>query len=96
MTNQKVIVINGFQRGGTNIVYNIFQSHPSVCSPNNLETGEIISQNYRLYKYPKTKLIKYFIKRVKLKLYSLLNKNFILNSFIVIIFGNFYLTFSLS
>ena len=90
MRNQKVIVINGFQRGGTNIVYNIFQSHPSVCSPDNLETGEIISQNYRLYKYPKTKLIKYFIKRVKLKLYSLLNKNFILNSFIVIIFGNFY------
>jgi len=90
MKNQKVIVINGFQRGGTNIVYNIFQSHPSVCSPNNLETGEIISQNYRLYNYPKTKLIKYFIKRIKLKLYSLLNKKFILNTFIVLIIGNFY------
>ena len=90
MRNQKVIVINGFQRGGTNIVYNIFQSHPSVCSPNNLETGEIISQNYRLYKYPKTKLIKYFIKRLKLKFYRFLNKQFILNSFIIFIFGNFY------
>ncbi|MFW9898236.1 MAG: sulfotransferase [Candidatus Thorarchaeota archaeon] len=90
MRNQKVIVVNGFQRGGTNIVYNIFQSHPSVCSPNNLETGEIISQNYRLYKYPKTKLIKYFIKRLKLKLYDILNSKFILNSFLVLIFGSFY------
>jgi len=90
MRNQKVIVINGFQRGGTNIVYNIFQSHPSVCSPNNLETGEIISQNYRLYNYSKTKLIKYFIKRLKLKIYSLLNKGFILNTYIALIFGNFY------
>ena len=90
MRNQKVIVINGFQRGGTNILYNIFQSHPSVCSPNNLETGEIISQNYRLYEYPKTRLIKYFIKRLKLKFYSLLNKRLILTSFIAPIIGNFY------
>ncbi|MFX1393584.1 MAG: sulfotransferase [Promethearchaeota archaeon] len=87
MRNQKVIVINGFQRGGTNILYNIFQSHPLICSPNNLETGEIISQNYRLYSYPKTKLIRYLIKRGKLNLYRLLNQKAILNSILTRIIG---------
>jgi len=90
MRNQKVIVINGFQRGGTNIVYNIFQSHPLVCSPKNLETGELISQNYRFYPYPKTRLIKYLIKRLKLKLYNLLNKKVVLNSFLGHIIGYIY------
>jgi len=84
MKNKKVIVINGFQRGGTNIVYNIFQSHPMVCSPNDLETGQIISQNYRI---PNQKKIGYFIKRLKLRLYSLLNTKIVLNSFLVKIFG---------
>jgi len=84
MKNKKVIVINGFQRGGTNIVYNIFQSHPMVCSPYDLETGQIISQNYRI---PNHKKIGYVIKRLKLRLYSLLNKKIVLNSFLVKIFG---------
>ena len=84
MKNKKLIVINGFQRGGTNIVYNIFQSHPQVCSANDLETGQILSQNYRI---PSRKILGYFIKRLKLSLYDLLNKKFILNSFMVSIFG---------
>lgn len=41
MYNKKVIVINGFARGGTNILWNILQSHPNVCSPI-YETGEIL------------------------------------------------------
>ena len=84
MKNKKVIVINGFQRGGTNIVYNIFQSHPEVCSPNDLETGQIITQNYRI---PTHQKIGYLIKRLKLGFYSLLNTKFILNSFLSKIIG---------
>ena len=84
MKNKKVIVIYGFQRGGTNIVYNIFQSHPLVCSPNDLETGEIISQNYRIRSHNK---IGYLIKRIRLWFYDLLNSNYILNSLIVNIVG---------
>ena len=84
MRNKKVIVIYGFQRGGTNIVYNIFQSHPLVCSPNDLETGEILSQNYRIRSHNK---IGYLIKRFKLKLYDLLNTRFILNSSLVVVIG---------
>ncbi|MCO6457702.1 MAG: sulfotransferase [Pirellulaceae bacterium] len=41
MKNSKVIVLNGFSRGGTNIVWNILQSHPQVCGPL-LETGELL------------------------------------------------------
>ena len=85
MRNKKVIVIYGFQRGGTNIVYNIFQSHPLVCSPNDLETGEIISQNYRIRSYLK---IGYLIKRFKLRFYGLLNKQIILKSSLVNVIGN--------
>jgi hypothetical protein len=32
MKNRKLIVINGLTRGGTNILWNIVQSHPSVCA----------------------------------------------------------------
>ena len=32
MKNKKVIIINGFSRGGTSILWNIVQSHPKVCS----------------------------------------------------------------
>lgn len=39
--NAKVIVINGLSRGGTNVVWNILQSHPLVCSPI-LETGRLL------------------------------------------------------
>ncbi|MBN1566150.1 MAG: sulfotransferase [Anaerolineae bacterium] len=31
MQNEKVIVINGISRGGTNILWNMIQSHPAVC-----------------------------------------------------------------
>jgi hypothetical protein len=31
MLNEKVIVINGISRGGTNILWNMVQSHPVVC-----------------------------------------------------------------
>lgn len=41
MKNERVIVVNGMQRGGTNIVWNLLQSHPDIVSPV-LETGEII------------------------------------------------------
>ena len=41
MKNDQVILINGFGRGGTNIVWNLLQSHPSVCSAL-YETGEIL------------------------------------------------------
>lgn len=32
MFNKKVILISGFSRGGTNIIWNILQSHPEICS----------------------------------------------------------------
>ena len=41
MKNQKVIVVCGLSRGGTSILWNLLQSHPSVCGPV-LETGELI------------------------------------------------------
>ena len=37
----RIIVLNGLRRSGTSIVWNILESHPSVCSPLG-ETGEII------------------------------------------------------
>ena len=37
----KFIIINGIQRAGTNVVWNIVQSHPDVVSPI-LETGEVV------------------------------------------------------
>jgi hypothetical protein len=39
--NDKVTVINGLSRGGTNIIWNLMQSHPDVCSPI-YETGEVL------------------------------------------------------
>jgi len=38
MKNNKVIVISGFSRGGTNLLWNILQSHPQICSVR-YETG---------------------------------------------------------
>ncbi len=32
LKNDKVIVINAFSRGGSNIAWNLMQSHPNVCS----------------------------------------------------------------
>ena len=40
-SSSKIIVVNGMQRGGTNLLWNLFQSHPQVCSPM-FETGEVI------------------------------------------------------
>lgn len=41
MNASRAIVVNGLSRGGTNILWNILQSHPQVCSPI-YETGELI------------------------------------------------------
>jgi hypothetical protein len=41
----KAIIINGFARGGTNILWNIMQSHPNIVSPI-FETSEIISKKH--------------------------------------------------
>jgi hypothetical protein len=40
MLNKKPILVSGFSRGGTNILWNIFQSHPHICAPEH-ETGAI-------------------------------------------------------
>lgn len=44
MKNEKVIVVNGLTRSGTNIVWNLIQSHPQVCSPIK-ETGKLLYNN---------------------------------------------------
>lgn len=41
MLNKKVILLSGFSRGGTNIAWNILQSHPEICSAR-YETGQIL------------------------------------------------------
>lgn len=41
LESSKTIIICGFRHGGTNILWNILQSHPSVYSPG-FETGEIL------------------------------------------------------
>ena len=41
LKNDKVIVINAFSRGGSNIAWNLMQSHPDVCSAM-YETEEIL------------------------------------------------------
>jgi len=43
LNNLKVIVVNGIQRGGTNVVWNILQSHPQVCAPKP-ETGRLLHE----------------------------------------------------
>jgi len=42
--NQKAILLSGFARGGTNIAWNILQSHPEICSPIK-ETGELFAHS---------------------------------------------------
>ena len=41
MLNKKVILIAGYSRGGTNLLWNILQSHPDITSPI-YETGTIL------------------------------------------------------
>lgn len=74
MKNHKVIVINGFGRGGTNIVWNILQSHPAICSPI-YETNEVLS-----YLFPPRTLRLPFV-------YSVLRKEFILRPPLLAIAG---------
>lgn len=47
MLNTKVIILSGFARGGTNIAWNILQSHPDICAPM-YETGELFSRSLPL------------------------------------------------
>lgn len=44
MMNRKVIVLSGFARGGTNIVWNILQSHPQIVAPP-YETGQLFAKS---------------------------------------------------
>lgn len=54
MFNKKTILVSGFSRGGTNIVWNIMQSHPLVCAPEH-ETGAI-------FRYPEHLKFCHFIR----------------------------------
>ncbi len=45
--NQKVIVLSGFARGGTNLVWNILQSHPQICSSIR-ETGQLFNESLKI------------------------------------------------
>jgi hypothetical protein len=47
MLNTRVIILSGFARGGTNIAWNILQSHPDICAPM-YETGELFSRSWSL------------------------------------------------
>ena len=46
MLNKKPIVLNCFSRGGSNIIWNFFISHPHVCHPIE-ETLQIFNTNWR-------------------------------------------------
>ena len=48
MRNKKVIVLSGYARGGTNIAWNLLQSHPEVCSPM-YETGQLFRWSWILF-----------------------------------------------
>ena len=57
LKNHKVIVINGYSRGGTNLLWNVLQSHPNVVSPI-LETTEIlIRRRFRAQSWLTRKLL---------------------------------------
>ncbi|MFW2440081.1 MAG: hypothetical protein ACN4GR_11990 [Arenicellales bacterium] len=46
MLNKKVIVVSGFPFGGTNVIWNLLQSHPDVCSAGK-ETNELLYPSRR-------------------------------------------------
>ena len=84
MFNKKVILVVGFSRGGTNILWNILQSHPEICAPRH-EIGPILTYSEhlkfgrfyaRLKKYglSKTFIVK---KLVDYQLYRYKMENFI-------------------
>lgn len=47
--DKQSIILNCFSRGGSNLLWNMFLSHPDVCSPNR-ETLEIFDINLRVPK----------------------------------------------
>ncbi|WP_416137159.1 sulfotransferase family protein [Halomonas sp. HK25] len=47
MLNNKIVLLVGFGRGGTNIAWNILQSHPDIVAPP-FETGEIFKKSVSL------------------------------------------------
>jgi len=55
-TTQKFIYVYGFARGGTNILWNILQSHPQVVSPIK-EMNQILGRKTKLPKAIQKKLI---------------------------------------
>jgi len=83
MLNKKVILLCGYSRGGTNIAWNILQSHPQISSAR-YETGEIL-RNRRHIKFAlfvslaeKARLINNALtkKIIDKKLFSLKMSNF--------------------
>ena len=45
MKKPNCIVINAFSRGGSNLLWNVMQSHPQVCAPK-LETNKLMSRHF--------------------------------------------------
>jgi len=78
MKNKKVIVLSGYCYGGTNIVWNILQSHPQICSLI-YETGYLFHESTLLricHALPNTLLPNFLLKKMdaefnKLKLSNL-------------------------
>jgi hypothetical protein len=50
MLNKKAILVSGFSRGGTNILWNVLQSHPKICSAR-YETNGLFNSNNVTLKY---------------------------------------------
>ena len=46
MKNKKPIILNCFSRGGSNILWNFFLSHPNVCHPKK-ETIQIFNASIK-------------------------------------------------
>jgi hypothetical protein len=66
MKNQKVIVLSGYCYGGTNIVWNILQSHPQICSPM-FETGQLFHRSKFLrlcHALPKGVLSRFWLRKM--------------------------------
>lgn len=47
MINKEVILVSGYSRGGSNLLWNLLQSHPEVCAPR-YEMGTIFRNHQRL------------------------------------------------
>ena len=44
MQDKRAVIINALSRGGSNILWNVLQSHPLLCSPMR-ETGSLFTEN---------------------------------------------------